>query len=103
MTSVKALEILKRDINVIKQFDKMYIELGGNDCNYDWDDISKDPFAIHVPVTPIDIYKETLKEIIDFARLYEITPILVSLPPLDYNQFYDFVVKNRNEQNIMNF
>ena len=103
MTSVKALEILKRDINEIKQFDRMYIELGGNDCNYDWDQISDNPYSKHEPVTTIEVYKETLSEIIDFARLYEITPILVSLPPLDYNQFYDFIVKNRNESNIMSF
>ncbi|HBT59734.1 MAG TPA: hypothetical protein DEA45_02795 [Acholeplasmataceae bacterium] len=103
LTTPKALEILKRDINTFQQFDEVYIELGGNDCNYDWDQVSLDPYKNHQPVTPIDVYESALCEIIDFLRTYEIKPILVSLPPLDYKQFYCYIVKGRNEDNIMAF
>lgn len=103
LTTTKALEILKRDINELKQYDEVYIELGGNDCNYDWDQVSIDPTLNHLPVTPIDIYEEALYEIIDFLRSYQIKPILVSLPPLDYLKFYSFIIKDRNEENILKF
>jgi len=36
------------------------MEFGGNDCDFRWDEISRNPEGIHVPATPLA----------DFSRMY---------------------------------
>ena len=32
--------------------DKLILSLGGNDCDYCWEEVEKDPYAPHAPNTP---------------------------------------------------
>ena len=36
------------------------VEVGGNDCAYNWDEVALDPHAPHIPMTPLPQFEENL-------------------------------------------
>lgn len=101
LTIQKALQIVLADQN--RDYDTMIIEIGGNDCNYNWDEVSENPAKYHTTNTPIDLFEEKLIELIVFLKNSGIHPILVSIPPLDDKLFYDYVSRQRKKENILKF
>ncbi len=69
--------------------DRMILEFGGNDCNFDWKAVSDHPEEAHQPMTPRGEFAETLKEMIAALRENGVTPILVSLPPIHAKRYFD--------------
>lgn len=94
--------ILERDLKKNPDINYALIEFGGNDCNYRWEDISKDPSPIHDPLTPLQEFKENYKAMIDMVKNMGIKPIGMSLPPLDAQKYYQFLVNRGNDaKNLM--
>ena len=89
--------ILERDIEKGVDVNYALIEFGGNDCNYRWENISKDPSGDHSPLTPINDFKETYKRMIEKVKNAGIKPIGMSLPPLDAEKYYNFLVDRGND------
>ncbi len=97
----KMLEVsLKRDPDL----SYMLLEYGGNDCDFNWDEVSRDPDAEHLPNTPLAAFKQNLDEMIEILKQKQIRPILMSLPPICGNRYFDFIVsRGRNADNILRF
>lgn len=76
-----------------KKPDVVLIEFGGNDCNFDWKAVSDAPLSNHDPQTPVDEFETQLRTLIASFRQKNITPILMTLPPLDAHRFFDWVTK----------
>lgn len=87
------LERLSRDIKSIKP-DMVWIEFGGNDCNFNWEEVAAAPDKTHIPATPISEYEDTLDKLIWFCIEQGATPVLMSLPPLDAERFFTWVGKD---------
>lgn len=103
MTSTKALNRISTAINR-QPFDKndiVIIEFGGNDCDYNWSQVSNDPEGYHEPRTSITSFKNSLQHIIDVFKEKGITPILMNLPPLEPEQYFNWVSKGLNKDNIL--
>ena len=100
LTIAKARKIIE---NSSLDMDEIIIEVGGNDCDYNWDDVSNNPNTIHQTKTPIDEFKDSLESLVQFILSHQIKPILVSIPPLDDQLFFNFITKNRQKENIMSF
>lgn len=49
MTVLKAFDLLKKSILRNPASDFTVVELGGNDCDFDWQAISENPLAEHNP------------------------------------------------------
>lgn len=64
------------------------INIGGNDCNFRWDQVSRLPEEEHVPIVPIDRYLANIKTLIE--RIYSggAVPVILSLLPLDPVRYY---------------
>ncbi len=58
------------------------VELGGNDCDYNWKEISENPDKEYYPNTPLPKFIESINTIIEKFRANGIEPILTNLPPL---------------------
>lgn len=67
------------------------INIGGNDCNFKWAEVAADPENFHSPIVPMNNYIENIKSIITKVREKNITPILLTLPPLDPVKYYSFI------------
>lgn len=103
MTVGKALERIKRSVerNPPEGGDIVLVEFGGNDCDYDWKEISANPRAHHEPKTPLPAFIEKLGEIIGIFRSLGTTPVLMSLPPLVSERYFEWISKNLNGDNIL--
>lgn len=94
-------ERLKRDIAAVKP-DMVWIEFGGNDCNFDWDEVAAAPEKDHIPATPIREFERVLDEIILLCQEHGSTPVLMSLPPLDAERFLRWVGRDESmRENIL--
>lgn len=92
--------------NVIKKSpDIVLIEFGGNDCDYKWDDIAKNPDIEYKPKTDIFTFRETLVTMINTLKLNHIFPALMTLPPLDPLKYFNWITKEDAfaEQNILHW
>ena len=63
------------------------IELGGNDCDYDWKKVAQSPTQAHISNTDFPAFKVALREMIQTVRSYDIQPILSTIPPIDCGTF----------------
>ena len=102
-TVTKGEEILDKNIEGIKNCDYAVLEFGGNDCNYNWKKISENPMKEYFPATPPDIFEEKYKEIIKKVRKTGCIPVMLSLPPIDEERFFEWISKGLSKENIMKF
>lgn len=70
--------------------DIVVIEFGGNDCDFLWDDIAKDPSLDHIPKTPLDQFDSNINEMIDLVVTKGKTPVLSTLPPLYADSYFNW-------------
>ncbi|MEA4813615.1 MAG: SGNH/GDSL hydrolase family protein, partial [Oscillospiraceae bacterium] len=70
--------------------DVVAIEIGGNDCNFDWEAIARDPKAEHLPKTGLEEFERTLEGMIDEVRAENIMPVLCNLPPIDADRYFRY-------------
>lgn len=86
------------DKDVIEQHpDYAIIEIGGNDCNFNWREVVQKPLVPHAPIVPIDRYLENIKTIVTKIQQNGITPIISTLPPLDPVRYYKNVSDTYSE------
>lgn len=92
-TLMKAAGRLQKDV-LRKEPDIVVIEFGGNDCDFNWEEIAKDPKGDHQPNTDYDVFKSLLKGVIESLRKTGIVPVLLTLPPLDAEKYFKWISKN---------
>lgn len=81
------------------------MEVGGNDCAYNWDEVALDPLSPHIPMTPLPLYEENLLEMVDTAKSAGSQPVLCNLPPIDAEKYFRFITRGEpeREKNILAF
>lgn len=95
-TVVTALPRLKKDICREKP-DIVLIELGGNDCDYRWEQVAEDPAGCHLPATDVRLFASNLTGIIESLRKSGIAPVLTSLPPIDADRYFRWISRSGTE------
>lgn len=85
--------------------DAVLLEYGGNDCDFNWAEVSADPDAPHEPNTPMPDFERDLQAMIDMLRAREIEPVMMSLPPIHGERYLDFLVErgNLDRTNMLRF
>jgi len=90
-TISKAFSLIEKRFNKGElQCDAIVLNLGGNDCDFDWKAVSERPDEDHEPNTPLDVFADTYKKIIEFLKENGIRPIITTLPPLDAQRFFNW-------------
>ncbi len=103
MTTGKAYARMQQSTfrNQPKSDDIVLIEFGGNDCDYNWAEVSSDPLALHLPKTPMEQFSLTLQSIIDLFKGFSIKPVFMALPPLEPVKYFKWISRNLNPKNIL--
>jgi acyl-CoA thioesterase I len=103
-TLVEGLQRLQNDV-LRRKPDIVLIEFGGNDCDYQWDEIAKDPSGEFHPNTDCSKFYELLSGLVVKLRTLEIVPVLVTLPPLDPDKYFKLISHNSEQakKNILQF
>lgn len=99
-TVTKGRNILKKSLENA-ECDAIVMDYGGNDCDYNWKEISEIPEGNYSPNTPIELFVDTYYDIIDTLKKKGILPILTTLPPLEPQSFFNWFCRDLNKKNIM--
>lgn len=104
-TAPRAELSLQKALNNGDTQDLMLLEFGGNDCDFDWVKVSDNPDAPHQPNTPLNDYKKAIIQMIDSIKAAGKCPVVMTLPPIDANRFFDWVTSpdNVNANNVLRF
>ena len=101
-TITRGAQIAEQHAEAIANSDVTLVEFGGNDSDFCWTDIAAAPKDNHYPMTELPTFRQMYRELI--ARIKELgsKPILLSLPMIDYERFYNFVTRNMGDQDQRN-
>lgn len=88
----KAKEVIHRTLKRSHDCEVAVLEFGGNDCNFNWPEVSANPDADHRPVTDPGHFAERYEEIIRDLQSRSIKVVVMNLPPIDSEYYLDFLV-----------
>lgn len=98
----KGYKEIKRMLSKNTPCDIAILEYGGNDCDHKWGEIGEDPSNEHKPNTPIEIFESTYFQIITELKRKKIEPVIMSLPPIDSEKYFNWITSNgANEENVL--
>lgn len=101
-TAPQGLEMMEKDVESGIVCDAALIEFGGNDCNFNWAEISEHPEAKHDPATTPEAFLASLRNMVRWLYDRGIRPVLTTLPPIDAERYFRFLVGDRlNGGNIL--
>lgn len=97
---------LNRDLEKGIECDLAIIESGGNDCDYDWAFVSgTDPkdFGTLAPRTTLAEFIRMIDEMVKSVRAARITPLIMTMPPLVGDWWFDHICEGHDKENILKF
>ena len=100
-TIERGFDRLKKRLDTEEPCDAVIMDYGGNDCDFNWHEISEAPDAEHHPKTPIDRFTQIYSEIIETLRSRGIVPVLTTLPPIDPQRFFNWHCRDLNKEHII--
>ena len=102
-TIQKILPLIRRDCREKQAEDEIAVlELGGNDCDYDWTAISHEPDKAYDCKTPPKEFLTRYREAVRLIRESGRKPVLTNLPPVHSERYLSFICRNGlSRQNIL--
>lgn len=80
------------------------LEYGGNDSDYFWEQVSRNPSKDNLPKTVLAEFRRDLTSMIALLKKKHIRPILMTLPPIIAERYFNFIVSLGNDAtNIKEF
>lgn len=89
--------ILDRHIGQLDGSKYVLMCYGGNDSDYDWRAIATHPTEEHSPKTPLKVFEKTYMRMINKVREMGYTPLILSLPPMNAQRYFDFITSKLSE------
>jgi len=102
-TLTKALSIIKNHASELAEYDSVFLELGGNDCDFNWQEISDAPNTEHKCKTPFGVFEETYQKLIELIRSNGGNPIILTMPPLVAERYFSWVSQGKHPENILSW
>ena len=102
-TVTRGLELLCRHKDELCGYDYTVLEFGGNDCDYDWAEVSAEPEREHQPKTPVGLFEQKYKELVEQVKKCGSHPVLLTLPPIDAKRYFAWISKGLNPGAILNW
>lgn len=92
-TAPKGLKSLNRALESDAEFSAAIIEFGGNDCDFKWEEVAATPDSEHIPRTTLEEFSACYTDMVSALKAKNITPVLVTLPPLDAERYFDWITR----------
>ena len=103
-TAPRGKSLLIKDLEKGFSADAALIEFGGNDCDINWAEVSKQPHDKHLSNTPLERFRAEMIHMIKILRLNSIIPVLMSIPPIDSERYFEFITRGGlDKDNIKTF
>lgn len=78
----KTLWLIEKCGDEIASSDAVFIEVGGNDCDFDWQSISETPDEEHLCKTPPALFEKIYTELLKKAKSFGKKVFALNLPPI---------------------
>ncbi len=104
-TITRGETIFERHLDTIRSSsgDYVVLEFGGNDCDFNWKEVSADPDKEHIPASTIENFVETYTNIIQEIKKLGKIPVLLSLPPIDSDRYFKRISEGLSADNILSW
>lgn len=99
----KGLKMFARNERKILHPGIALIEFGGNDCDFLWSEVAEDPDLEHQPNTPLADFYTAYYQLITAVQSKNLWPILISLPPLVEDRYFNFFSRGLDKPNLLQF
>ena len=86
--------ILDRYIDRFSGAAYVLLEYGGNDSDYNWQEIAESPGKEHFPRTRLDVFEQVYERVINRIKEMGAIPLVLSLPPMDAERYFAFFSQN---------
>ena len=100
-TIEQGFEIMQDTLQDCDEDTLVVLEYGGNDCNYNWAEVSDDPDGSFLPNTPAERFTSVYRKMVEFAKSKGARVAICNLVPIDSTRFMNWVSKGLNYDNIM--
>ncbi len=98
----KALPQIRKDCAAGSPGEITVLEFGGNDCDYDWAAIARDPEGEFSCKTPPALFEALYREALQLLSKSGSKPVVLTLPPIHSRRYLDFICRNGlSQQNIL--
>lgn len=101
ITVTRGQQILEKDLRTGLACDYALLAFGGNDCSFNWAEVSANPQLEHQPATDPEEFGQRLLVMALQVKQGGATPILMTLPPLDAERHLDFISKGNDKKSIL--
>ena len=82
--------ILDRYLDKMSGARYVLLEYGGNDSDYNWQEIAEAPEKEHFPRTRLEVFEQVYERVINKIKEMGAIPLVLSLPPMDAERYFAF-------------
>lgn len=101
-TVQKGEQLLNRQLEKGETPAVVLLEYGGNDADFRWAEVAERPDGEHLPNTPLPVFVETMRRMIDTLRAHRVKPVLTTLPPISSERYLDWITRGGlSKENIL--
>ena len=91
----KILPLIRKDSGAPTPAEEIAVlEMGGNDCDFDWAAISREPEDHYECKTPPREFLSRYREAVDLIRGSGRTPVLMNLPPVHSERYLRYICRD---------
>ena len=91
----------QRHSRPIQAGDYVVLDFSGDVCKHDWAAIAANPRAMHLPALPLDRFRTIYRQAINQIVSSEATPVLLALPTLLPQRYFDFVTQEIDREAVL--
>ena len=102
-TIQKGLSIITRHTDQLASYQNVFLEFGGNDCDFDWQAVSDHPEEAHLPKIAAETFAENYRALVKLLRQAGSSFWMTSLVPLEAHRFLNHVSQGRSKENILSW
>ena len=102
-TVTKGLAMLNFHKQAVSESQYAIVEYGGNDSDMRWDEVAETPDSIHLPLTEKSDFRCKYEDMIRQIQNLGTTPILLNLPPIDAQRYFERISQGKNGENILKY
>lgn len=94
---------IEKNFDIIKQSNSKYVimEFGGNDCDFNWKEVSENPSENHKPNSVIEEFVTIYTKLINEIKNSNKIPVLLSLPPIDAEKYFNKISQGLDKNAIL--
>lgn len=101
-TVLRGSAMLRETVTAENHPEFVFLEYGGNDCNFDWQKVADAPDADHEPIVPPEQFARVYAELIDYVASCGSVPVVVLPTPIDSEKFLSWICRRGlSRENIL--